>query len=105
MVTLVSQDLSEFALHARAVLGLPIPEIRPFGPSASKAIVVEGESAELKFNNLEKVLEEPGVQIRLFGKPEVSGHRRMGVILATGESIEKAREKAVRAYDKLDIEL
>ncbi|MBQ0006047.1 MAG: formate-dependent phosphoribosylglycinamide formyltransferase [Alistipes sp.] len=105
MVTMISQDLSEFALHARAVLGLPIPEIRFFGPSASKAIVIEGNTNRVEIGNLEKVLEEPGVQIRIFGKPEVRGHRRYGVILATDETIEKAKEKAQRAYDKLKIDI
>lgn len=103
MVTMISQDLSEFALHARAVLGLPIPGIRFYGPSASKAIVVEGDTDKVEFDNLEKVLEEPGVQIRLFGKPEVKGHRRYGVILATDESVEKALAKAERAYSKLQV--
>lgn len=101
MVTMISQDLSEFALHARAVLGLPIPEIRFFGPSASKAIVVEGDGTEVEFYDVDKVLEEPGVQIRLFGKPEVHGHRRYGVVLATDETIEKALAKVERAYKKL----
>jgi phosphoribosylglycinamide formyltransferase 2 len=105
MVTLVSQDLSEFAIHARAVLGLPIPVIRQFGPSASKAIVVEGNSEKACFKNIEKILEEPDTHLRLFGKPEVKGHRRMGVILTRGDTIEDAREKAVRAYEKLEIEL
>lgn len=103
MVTMISQDLSEFALHARAVLGLPIPEIRFFGPSASKAVVIEGDTTEVEFSNLEKVLEEPGVQMRLFGKPEVRGHRRYGVILATDETVEKAKAKAERAYAKLGV--
>ena len=105
MVTMISQDLSEFALHARAVLGLPIPEIKLYGPSASKAIVVEGDTDKVEFENLEKVLEEPGVQIRLFGKPEVKGHRRYGVILATDETVEKALEKAERAYAKLGVKI
>ncbi len=103
MVTMISQDLSEFALHARALLGLPIPSIRFYGPSASRAIVVEGDTDKVEFENLEKVLEEPGVQLRIFGKPEVVGHRRMGVILATGESVEDARDKAERAYQKLKV--
>lgn len=103
MVTMISQDLSEFALHARAVLGLPVPDVRFYGPSASKAIVIEGDTDKVEFGNLEKVLEEPGVQIRLFGKPEVKGHRRYGVILATSETIEDAREKAERAYAKLQV--
>jgi len=85
MVTMISQDLSEFALHARALLGLPVPEVRFLGPSASKAIVVEGDSDKVVMENLENVLAEPGVQMRIFGKPEVRGHRRMGVILATAE--------------------
>ena len=98
MVTMISQDLSEFALHARAILGLPIPAIRLFGPSASKAIVVEGDTDKVVFSNLEEVLAEEDVQIRIFGKPEVKGHRRYGVILARDESIEKALAKAGRAY-------
>lgn len=101
MVTMISQDLSEFALHARALLGLPVPSIRFYGPSASRAIVVEGDTNRIEFDNLEQVLSEPGVQIRIFGKPEIKGHRRMGVILATDESVEAAREKAERAYKKL----
>lgn len=105
MVTMISQDLSEFALHARALLGLPVPGVRFYGPSASKAIVVEGDSDKVVFGNLEKVLEEEGVQIRLFGKPEVRGHRRFGVILATDETVEKALAKAERAYNKLEIKV
>ena len=103
MVTMISQDMSEFSLHARSILGLPIPEIRFYGPSASKAIVVEGHTKEYEFCNLEKVLEEPGVQIRLFGKPEIAGHRRVGVILATADTVEEALAKAERAYSKLEV--
>ncbi|MCQ2136096.1 MAG: formate-dependent phosphoribosylglycinamide formyltransferase [Bacteroidales bacterium] len=103
MVTMISQDISEFGLHARAVLGLPVPEVRFYGPSASKAIVVEGDTDKVEFDGIEEVLSEPGVQIRLFGKPEVCGHRRFGVILATDESVEKALAKAERAYSKLKI--
>lgn len=103
MVTMISQDMSEFALHARALLGLPVPDIRFYGPSASRAIVVEGETNRIEFGNLEEVLAEPGVQIRIFGKPEINGHRRMGVILATDESVEAARDKVERAYDKLKV--
>jgi len=103
MVTMISQDLSEFALHARAVLGLPISDVRFYGPSASKAIVVEGNTKEYEFCNLEQVLEEPGVQIRFFGKPEIAGHRRVGVILATDESVPAALAKAERAYGKLKV--
>ena len=98
MVTMISQDLSEFALHARAVLGLPIPEVRFFQPSASKAIVIEGEGTRVTFEGLEKALAIPGVQVRLFGKPAVHGHRRYGVILATDETVEKALQKAEKAY-------
>lgn len=103
MVTMISQDLSEFGLHARALLGLPVPSIRFYGPSASRAIVVEGDTDKVEFDNLEQVLAESGTQIRIFGKPEVNGHRRMGVILATDDTVEHAREKAERAYNKLKI--
>ena len=103
MVTMISQDMSEFALHARAILGLPVPEVRFYGPSASKAIVVEGNTKEYEFCDLEKVLEEPGVQIRIFGKPEIAGHRRVGVLLATDETVEKALAKVERAYAKLTV--
>ena len=105
MVTMISQDMSEFALHARAVLGLPVPEVRFYGPSASKAIVVEGNTKEYEFCNLDKVVEEPGVQIRLFGKPEIAGHRRVGVILATDDSVAGALAKAERAYAKLEVKV
>jgi phosphoribosylglycinamide formyltransferase 2 len=105
MVTMISQDLSEFALHARAILGLPIPHIEFYGPSASKAVVVEGDSDKVVFSGLEDVLSEKNVQIRLFGKPEVKGHRRMGVILARDNSVEEALAKAERAYAKLNVEV
>lgn len=105
MVTLISQELSEFALHARAILGLPIPAINLISPSASKAIVVEGKSTQVSFGNLHNVLAEPNTNIRLFGKGEVNGHRRLGVVLARDENIEKALEKARRAYDKLAVTL
>ena len=105
MVTMISQDMSEFSLHARAILGLPIPEIRFYGPSASKAIVVEGNTKEYEFCNLDKVLEEPGVQIRLFGKPEIAGHSRVGVILAIADTVEEALAKAERAYAKLEVKV
>jgi phosphoribosylglycinamide formyltransferase 2 len=103
MVTMISQDQSEFALHARAILGLPIPAIRFYGPSASLAIVVEGDTDKIVMDNLEAVLAEPGVQLRIFGKPEIKGHRRMGVILATADSVAEARAKAERAYAALKI--
>ena len=96
MVTMISQDLSEFALHLRAILGLPIPIIRQFGPSASSAILIEGESANVSFSSLDAALVEPDTTLRLFGKPEVSGQRRMGVSLARADSIEAARQKARR---------
>ena len=105
MVTMISQDMSEFGLHARAILGLPIPDVKFYGPSASKAIVVEGNTKEYEFCNLEEVLEEPGVQIRLFGKPEIAGHRRVGVILATDDSVAAALAKAERAYNKLQVKV
>lgn len=101
MVTMISQDLSEFALHARAVLGLPIPEVHFFGASASKAIVIEGNGTEVVFSGLEKALSVPGVQVRLFGKPEVSGHRRYGVILATAATVGQAFAKAEQAYSEI----
>lgn len=79
MVTMISQDMSQFALHARAVLGLPVPGVRFYGPSASRAIVVEGDTDKVVFGNLDEVLSEEGVQMRIFGKPEIVGHRRLGV--------------------------
>ena len=103
MVTMISQDLSEFALHARALLGLPVPEIRFYGPSASRAVVVEGDTTQIEMCNLDEVLTEPGTQMRIFGKPEIHGHRRMGVILATADTVEEARAKADRAYSKLQV--
>lgn len=105
MVTMISQDMSQFALHARAVLGLPVPGVRFYGPSASRAIVVEGDTDKVVFGNLDQVLSEEGVQIRIFGKPEVVGHRRLGVILATADTVEEARAKADRAYKKLQVEV
>lgn len=105
MVTLISQALSEFALHARAILGLPIPTIELISPSASKAIVVTGQSTQVRFGNLENVLSESNTDLRLFGKGEVNGHRRLGVILARDISVKQALEKARRAYDQLHIEL
>lgn len=105
MVTMISQDLSEFALHARALLGLPVPAIEFYGPSASRAIVVEGDSKCIEFDNLEEVLAEPSTQIRIFGKPEIHGHRRMGVILAKADTVEEARAKAERAYNKLNVKV
>jgi phosphoribosylglycinamide formyltransferase 2 len=99
LVTLISQDLSEFALHARAILGLPIPVIRQRGPAASCAILVDGNSSNVRFENVDRALTEPDTALRLFGKPEVHGHRRMGVSLALGATIEEARAKARRMTD------
>ena len=101
LVTLVSQDLSEFALHARAILGLPIPAIRQLGYSASAVILVEGESNQVAFSGIDAALAEPDTHIRLFGKPEVKGKRRMGVALALSDSIEGARQKARNAAAKV----
>jgi phosphoribosylglycinamide formyltransferase 2 len=105
MVTLISQDLSEFDLHARALLGLPIPIIRQRGPSASAVILVEGESNKTAFGNLAQALTQPDTDLRLFGKPEVSGKRRMGVALARGDSIEQAKNKALTAASAVSVEL
>jgi len=105
MVTLISQDLSEFALHARAVLGLPIPNIAFHGPSASKAIVCDGQSKQLKFSHLEDVLAEKDTAIRLFGKRELKGHRRMGVLLARRQNVEEALEVVKKMREKVVIEL
>jgi phosphoribosylglycinamide formyltransferase 2 len=105
MVTMISQDLSQFALHARAILGLPVPGIRQHGPAASNVLLVEGESSQVSFDNLEQALAEPDTQLRLFGKPGVSGQRRMGVALALADSIESARDRAKRAADAIRIDL
>ncbi|WP_415911512.1 formate-dependent phosphoribosylglycinamide formyltransferase [Neptuniibacter sp. QD37_11] len=105
MVTMISQDLSEFALHARAILGLPIPNIHFHGPSASSVILVEGESKQARFGNLQQVLAEPNTQLRLFGKPEVTGQRRMGVVLARDNSVTEAKEKAIRGSTAMNVEL
>ncbi len=105
MVTMITQDLSQFALHARAVLGLPIPNIRFLGAGASRAVVVDGDSNKVRFGNLDKVLEQPDTQLRLFGKPEVHGHRRMAVLLARAENVEEARNKTKKMIDQLEIRL
>jgi len=105
MVTMISQDLSQFALHARAIVGLPIPNIHFHGPSATSVILAEGESAQVSFGNLEAALGQPDTQIRLFGKPEVSGQRRMGVVLARGETIDDAKQKAMHGADAIEISL
>ncbi len=105
MVTLISQDYSEFALHVRAILGLPIPNIRQLGPSASCAIVVEGQSNDIRFEKLGDVVSDPDTNIRLFGKPEINGHRRLGVIVSTGEDIDQARDKARSAVSRITVVL
>jgi phosphoribosylglycinamide formyltransferase 2 len=105
LVTLISQDLSEFALHARAILGLPIPVIRQSGPSASAVIMPEGESSGVAYAGLETALAEPDTQLRLFGKPELKGRRRMGVALAKGATIEHAREKARHTAAAVKVEV
>ncbi len=105
LVTLISQDLSECALHARAILGLPIAKIRQFGPAASCALLVRGNSKKVAFKNIEKVLSDSDTQLRLFGKPDVNGQRRMGVAVARGETIEQAREKARLMVNNIEIEL
>ena len=105
LVTLISQDLSEFALHARAILGLPIPLIRQLGASASAVILVEGESSQVSFGNLAAALSEPDTALRLRGMPRVSGQRLMGLGLAGDESIEQARAKAVRAAQAVSVTL
>lgn len=104
LVTLVSQDLSEFAIHARAILGIPVPVVRQNGPSASAVILPEGSSTEVSYTGLEEALAQPGTQLRLFGKPELQGRRRMGVALALGSSIEDAREKARTAASSIKVE-
>lgn len=104
LVTLVSQDLSEFALHARAILGLPVPAIRQLGPSASAVILPTGESNQLTFTHIEEALSVPDTQLRLFGKPEISGRRRMGVALAKGDDIESARALAREAAAAVKVE-
>jgi phosphoribosylglycinamide formyltransferase 2 len=105
MVTMISQDLSEFSLHVRAILGLPIPIIQQLGPSASAVVIVKGRSSNVVFSGIDDALSEPGTQVRLFGKPEVQGERRMGVCLAKGSTIEEAREKANKMSAKIKYKL
>ncbi len=105
MVTMISQDLSEFALHVRAILGLPIPNIVQHAPAASSVIMVEGHSKQVQFTGLEQALAVPDTQLRLFGKPEVEGERRMGVCLARANSVEEAREKANTASAAIKVKL
>ena len=103
MVTMISQDLSEFDLHARAILGLPVPNIAFHGPSASKAIVADGNSEQVSFEGVAEALNEPDTQVRLFGKPVLKGHRRLGVCLARANTVEEAKEKVFRRRDKIII--
>jgi phosphoribosylglycinamide formyltransferase 2 len=105
LVTLISQNLSEFALHARAILGLPIPLIRQYGPSASAVLLVAGDSCNLRYGNLDAALTLPDTDLRLFGKPQVQGERRMGVALARDETIEKAINKALTVVNTISVEL
>ena len=105
MVTLISQDLSEFALHARAILGLPIPAIRQHGPAASSVVLVSGNSTSMRYSGLDAAISEPDTDLRLFGKPEVSGQRRLGVTLALADTIDEARAKANRASASIKVEL
>ena len=93
------------ALHARAILGLPIPNIAFHGPSASKAVVVEGESDHVSFGNLNEVLAEPDTAMRIFGKKDVNGHRRLAVLLARGKDTDEALEKVMRMREKIDVKL
>ena len=105
MVTMISQDLSQFALHARAILGLPVPNIRSHGSAASCALVVQGDSDSIAFDGIAEALQQPDTQLRLFGKPEVHGERRMGVGLARGRNQDEAREKATAVVAALQVEL
>jgi phosphoribosylglycinamide formyltransferase 2 len=105
MVTLISQDLSEFALHARAILGLPIPCIRQFGPAASAVILASGESQSMQYGNLTAALREPDTQLRLFGKPEISGSRRLGVALALADDVRSAVDKACRVAGAVEVKM
>ena len=99
LVTLISQDLSEFALHARAILGLPIPAVKQYGPAASSVILVEGDSNQVSYSNLVEAMSDEDIQVRLFGKPEVKGQRRMGVCLALGNDVKNAVAKAIKSSD------
>jgi phosphoribosylglycinamide formyltransferase 2 len=105
LVTLLSQNLSEFALHARAILGLPVPAIRQMGPCASAVLLVSGHSRDMQYGNLHEALAEPDTELRLFGKPEVNGERRLGVALAKDESTELAIQKALRVISKITVNL
>ena len=103
MVTMISQELSEFSLHIRAILGLPIPEIKQYSPAASVALLLEGHSTAPAYLGVAEALKSQGTQIRLFGKPEINGSRRMGAALATGDTIQGAIDKAQNAADKISL--
>jgi len=105
LVTLISQDLSEFALHVRAILGLPIPNITQHGPSASHVIKVKGSGNNILFSNLDKALKHTDTQLRLFGKPSINGERRMGVVMARGDSIQEARDKAEKVVSDIGVDI
>jgi len=104
LVTLISQDLSEFALHVRAILGLPVPNIRTRGPAASCALLVEGESRDVRFGSLAEALAEPNTQLHLFGKPEIRGSRRLGVALALAEDVDQARARARQVVERIGVD-
>lgn len=103
MVTMISQNLSQFAIHARAILGIPVNYIEQFGPSASRAVVLEGNYNNVEFSNIDKVLDRPSSDMRIFGKPEVRGHRRMAVLLARRNSVDEARSVTKQMLDDLVI--
>lgn len=105
LVTLISQDLSEFALHVRAILGLPIPNIQQHGPSASAVLLVEGQSAQMQYSGLDKALAAVDTQLRLFGKPDLAGKRRLGVALARGSSIRDAKDRANAVISCIQVDL
>lgn len=105
LVTLMSQNLSEFALHARAILGLPIPTIRQMGATASAVLLVQGDSSQTAFSGLAQALQQPDTELRLFGKPAVAGERRMGVALAQADTVEDARSKALQVINRIRVEL
>jgi phosphoribosylglycinamide formyltransferase 2 len=105
LVTLISQNLSEFALHARAILGLPVPAIHQTGPSDSAVLLVAGDSSDMRYGNLAEALSEADTDLRLFGKPEVHGERRLGVALARDETTGKAIDKALRVISKITVTL
>lgn len=105
MVTMISQNLSQFALHARAILGIPIPQITFYGPSSSRAVVVEGNSSDLIYKNIDKVLNRPNTDMRIFGKSEVKGHRRMAVLLARAENVDEANAITQAMLGDLSVEL